>query len=212
MRRTTLVVALVALLGACSSGAKQAATTSTGGTGTAAANAPGCATATTAPGASGAKDTTSPGDIPDNQAFVAYSPPAGGYTVQVPEGWARTAADAAVTFTDKFNTINVELVAAPQAPTTASASSGEVPKIAASTSCYEPGKVSTVSRKGGTGVLVTYRQDSKPDPVTGKVVRQAVERYEFWSNSREAVITLSSAVGADNVDPWKRVTDSFAWR
>ena len=32
------------------------------------------------------------GDIPDNQAYVAYAPPGAGYSVKVPEGWARTTA------------------------------------------------------------------------------------------------------------------------
>src|SRR4051794_21026165 len=45
------------------------------------------------------------GDIPDNQAFVAYRPPGAGYSVKVPEGWARSASGRAVAFTDKLNTI-----------------------------------------------------------------------------------------------------------
>ncbi|MDT4904221.1 MAG: hypothetical protein QOH52_2237, partial [Pseudonocardiales bacterium] len=42
-------------------------------------------------------------------------------------------------------------------------------------------------------------------------VIQAVERYEFWKNGNEVVLTLAAPVGADNVDPWRKVTDSFAW-
>jgi len=38
-----------------------------------------------------------------------------------------------------------------------------------------------------------------------------VERYEFWKNGTAVIITLSSAAGSDNVDPWKTVTDSFVW-
>jgi len=48
--------------------------------------------------------------------------------------------------------------------------------------------------------------------VTGKVVRDDVERYEFWRGGTEAVLTLSGAAGSDNVDPWRLVTDSFTWR
>src|SRR3954452_163495 len=36
------------------------------------------------------------GDIPDTQAYVAYSPPGAGFSVKVPEGWSRTTAGRAV--------------------------------------------------------------------------------------------------------------------
>ncbi|MDT4974331.1 MAG: hypothetical protein QOG98_89, partial [Pseudonocardiales bacterium] len=58
---------------------------------------------------------------------------------------------------------------------------------------------------------LTYRADSAPNPVTNKVAVEAVERYEFWRNGTEVVLTLSAPVGSDNVDPWLKVTDSFAW-
>jgi hypothetical protein len=43
------------------------------------------------------------------------------------------------------------------------------------------------------------------------VVRDDVERYEFWRGDHEVVLTLSAPHGADNVDPWRTVTDSFRW-
>ena len=51
----------------------------------------------------------------------------------------------------------------------------------------------------------------QPDPVTGKVYRDEVERYEFYRNGTESVLTLAGPVGADNVDPWRTVTNSFQW-
>ncbi|MDT4921763.1 MAG: hypothetical protein QOI15_2665, partial [Pseudonocardiales bacterium] len=63
----------------------------------------------------------------------------------------------------------------------------------------------------GTAVLVTYQDLSPVNPVTGKVTRRAVERYEFWRSGREVVLTLAAPVGSDNVDPWRKVTDGFAW-
>lgn len=97
------------------------------------------------------------------------------------------------------------------APTVASVTAVDVPAIAAKSSNFTFGKVSTVNRKGGSAVLATYQLDSAPNAVTGKSVRVAVERYEFWKNSTSVVVTLIGAVGADNVDPWKVVTDSFGW-
>src|ERR1700694_2356688 len=43
-----------------------------------------------------APEVNPPGDIPDTQAFVKYSNAAGGYQVEVPAGWARTAAGRGV--------------------------------------------------------------------------------------------------------------------
>ena len=154
---------------------------------------------------------TPPGDIPDNQAFVPFSAPSGRYSIKVPEGWARTDAGSVTGFTDKLNTIRVEVKPAAAPPTVQSAQSQDVPAIAAASRCYETAKVSTVARRSGPAVLITYRADGAPDPVTGKVVRDDVEQYQFWKAGTEAVITLSSPQGSDNVDPWRTVTDSFTW-
>jgi len=152
-----------------------------------------------------------PGDIPDTQAFVPFSAPAGSWRLKIPEGWARRDEGGGVSFTDRLNTIRVEVVAAASPPTPASAQAAEVPAIAAQAPCFRPGTVDTVSRSAGQAVHITYRADAPPDPVTGKVVHDEVERYEFWRAGSEAVITLSSPQGSDNVDPWRIVTDSFAW-
>jgi hypothetical protein len=71
--------------------------------------------------------------------------------------------------------------------------------------------VSTVDRRSGKAVRITYLAAAKKDPVTGKTRTNAVERYLFFHNGREAVVTLSGPKGADNVDPWKIVTDSLRW-
>jgi hypothetical protein len=153
-----------------------------------------------------------PGDIPDSTVFVPFSVPGTRLRVSVPEGWSRSAKRGVITFTDKLNSIGIQVVPQPKAPTVASARKTELPKLASSVSHYTPGSVSTVTRRSGPAVLVTYQQDSAMDPVTGKVVRDAVERYEFWHAGKEAVLTLSGPVGADNVDPWRTVTDSVAWK
>ncbi len=158
-----------------------------------------------------APETNDPGDIPDNQIFVAYSPPGAGYSVKVPEGWGRSIEGSAVVFTDKFNSVRMEAVAVATAPTVDSATTVEVPIIQKAAKAFALGKVRSVTRKGGPGVLVTYEANSAPNAVTGKSIRLAVERYEFWKNGEEVILTLSGATGADNVDPWKAVTDGFSW-
>jgi hypothetical protein len=151
------------------------------------------------------------GDIPDDTAFVAFRPPSGQYEIKVPEGWARTSAGAVYTFTDKLNTVRMETAPANAAPTVESAKAAEVPAIRAGAQQFSLRKVQTVTRAGGDAVLVTYQAASPADPVTGKVRADAFERYEFFRGGTEAILTLSGPIGADNVDPWRTVSDSFRW-
>jgi hypothetical protein len=170
-------------------------------------------TTTAAPGNRQSTPETNPaGDIPDNQVYVSYAPPSGLFTVKVPEGWSRSDNGGVTVFTDKLNTVRIETGRAPAAPTAASVTATELPKIKAGTTGFVLGKVGTVRRKAGSAVQITYRAQSAPDPVTGKVVTDAVERYEFWHAGQLVVLSLSGPTGADNVDPWRIVTDSFGWR
>jgi hypothetical protein len=195
---------------ACSSGQSsvtQPAVTSSSGTSSSGTSA-GTASATT-PAVAGT-ETPPPGDIPDSTAYLPYQAPGGQYVVKVPEGWARTVTAGAISFTDKLNTISVTVVSA-KAPTPASARTVEVPKIQGAVRHFTLAGISTVQRPAGSAVLIRYTADSQPDLVTGKVYPDAVERYEFFRNGLEAIVTLSGPQGADNVDPWRTVTSSFRW-
>jgi hypothetical protein len=161
------------------------------------------------PGAAGT-ESPPPGDIPDSTVYVAYRPASGQYQVKVPEGWARTVTPGAVSFTDKLNNITITSVRA-AAPTLASARATEVPQIQGSQRHFALAGVTTVSRSAGSAILIRYSADSKPDPVTGKVYKDTFERYEFYKNGTEAVVLLAGPAGADNVDPWRTVTNSFRW-
>jgi hypothetical protein len=157
-----------------------------------------------------AAEVSPAGDIPDNQVYVPYSPPGSGYQVKVPEGWARSSNGGAVTFTDKLNTVQLDSGTASAAPTVA-AGQAELKKLAGTVPGFKPGQVSMVKRSAGPALLITYTGDGPADPVTGKSVPDAFERYEFFSNGRLATLTLSGPVGADNVDPWMTITDAFQW-
>ncbi|MEV6945842.1 hypothetical protein AB0N07_28390 [Streptomyces sp. NPDC051172] len=164
-----------------------------------------------------ATETNPPGDIPDNQAYVAFQPSTGftgftGFTVKVPEGWARTVKGTTTVFTDKLNRVQISAVSASAAPASGSVTNTVVPQLRTQVPKFASPKVTTVQRKTGSAVLLTYQGDSAPDPVTGKVVRDAFERYAFYKQGHEVDLTLSGPVNADNVDPWRIVTDSFAWR
>ncbi|MCY7340996.1 MAG: hypothetical protein LH603_03840 [Pseudonocardia sp.] len=210
-RAAALGAAVLVTLAACgtqpaSSAAPGPASPSAGAAAPSATASPGSAPHPNAP------EVVAAGDIPDNQVFVPYVPPGGLFQVSVPEGWSRGADGAATVFTDKFNSIRMETLPRPTAVDVASATAEEVPALASSVPGFRAGQVTDVPRKGGDAVLVTYTADSPPDPVTGKSVTTAVERYEFWRNGQEVVVTLSGAQGADNVDPWRIVSDSFRWQ
>jgi hypothetical protein len=204
---------LTVVLVACSKGSSPVPGSTTGATTSGTVPATGANNPPTS-GASGphATESNPAGDIPDTQAFVTYTPPGQSFSVQIPEGWSRTTSGQATLFTDKYNSIRVESIARPAAITVAYAQNTEIAGIRASTPNFSPGKVQSVQRKAGTAILITYRTDSAPNPVTGKVAVEAVERYEFWRNGTEVVLTLSAPVGSDNVDPWRKITDSFSWR
>ncbi|MFD9667104.1 hypothetical protein ACFWAY_36785 [Rhodococcus sp. NPDC059968] len=172
-------------------------------------------TATLVTGCSGAGPTTpgpdvaAPGDIPDDQAFVEVTP-FPGFAVKVPEGWEMTAAGPAVTFTDKLNAITVDSGFAATAPSE-TAVHQDVDQQFASAAGYVAGTVTSVTRPAGTAVEATYRIAGPTNPVSGKSVTDEVERYEFFRDGQLVTLTLSAPVGADNVDPWRTVTDSFRW-
>lgn len=206
-RRLVVLAAVGVCASACSSG--PASTSAPQATSSAAA-APATAASSQTGAAPAGTETPPPGDIPDTTAYVAFRPGSGQYEVKVPEGWARTVSPAAVLFTDKLNVISVWTAKA-AAPTMASARAVEVPAIRRPLHGFALTGVSVVSRPAGTAVLIRYSADSRPDPVTGKVYKDTFERYEFYRNGTEAVLLLGGPAGADNVDPWRTVTNSFRW-
>ena len=97
------ILGLAVFLTACGSSKRNAITTGT---------------TTTIAGAVDPNGTESlpPGDIPDNQVFVTYSSPAGGYSIEYPQGWAQTQSTATVSFNQHFNKIVVASANALAAP------------------------------------------------------------------------------------------------
>jgi hypothetical protein len=152
------------------------------------------------------------GDIPDNQAFVPFTMAAGLFTVSVPEGWARTTEGAATIFTDKLNAVRIETRPTEAAPNTESVSVYELPGIASSTPNFRAGTVTAVRRNAGQVMLITYQGSTPPNSVSGKTQTDAFERYEYWQAGQAIILTLSGPVGADNVDPWRTITDSLRWQ
>ncbi len=207
-RRTRRVVvsslALTAVLAACGSSKTAAPANATGG----AAN--GGTTVAGAPNPN-AKEQLPPGDIPDNQVFVPYTPATGGYSMSYPQGWAKREGAGTTAFTQNFNSITVATTKTTSAPTITSARSTATSQLG-SVPGFHLTTVDLVTRASGPAIRVVYSATSPTDAVTGKSVTLDVERYLFWHNGTLVTITLSSPKGSDNVDPWKTVTNSLVWK
>jgi hypothetical protein len=63
-----------------------------------------------------APEANPPGDIPDSQVFVAYASPLG-FSLKIPEGWARSNRPDGVRFADKYDSVDVSSLPASSAPT-----------------------------------------------------------------------------------------------
>jgi hypothetical protein len=157
-------------------------------------------------------ESNPPGDIPDNQVYVPFTAPNGRVSVKVPEGWARFTTGTMTQFTDKLNRIEIAPSTSGSAPTVASVTSTDVPNLKSSVPNFKFSKITTDRRAGSTVVVVRYEGDSPQDPVTGKVVRDAFERYVYYHGGHRLDLTLSGPTNADNVDPWRIVSDSVRWR
>lgn len=158
-----------------------------------------------------ATETNPPGDIPDNQAFVPFAPPGGRFSVSIPEGWARQVSRTGASFTDKLNRVQISSTTETKDPTVATVQSAEVASLRSQVPQFAVGNISTVDRSAQQAILLTYQGDSAPDDVTGKVVRDAFERYTFVHGKIRVDLTLSGPTNADNVDPWRTISDSVRW-
>jgi hypothetical protein len=197
------------LLTAC--GGSSASTTSTSAPVPAASSSGSVGTSATNAPNPNAPERVAAGDIPDNQVYLRFTPPGGTFTVSVPQGWARLTEAGATVFSDKYNSVRIESKPAPTSLDVAHVKAQEIPALKRSVPAFVLSGVTTVQRSAGTAVLLTYAASSAPNPVTGRSALLAVQRYEFVRHGLEVTLTLAGAQGADNVDPWKRISDSFRW-
>ncbi len=162
-----------------------------------------------APVSSGAQVTGS--DIPDTQVFVTFTSSPGKYQLVVPEGWAQSANGTDVSYTSNLDGLQVTLTSAAAQPTANSVRTEQVITLQQTGRAVQNVVVKDVKLPGGPAVLISYTSNSDPNSVTGKQVRLENNRYLFFKNGKLATITLFAPVGADNVDQWLRIANSFKW-
>lgn len=152
-----------------------------------------------------------PGDIPDSQVFVTYQSPLG-FSMKVPEGWARRDAANGATFNDKYNTISLAMQARAESLTIASVKAKEVLELEKTGKAIRISAVKEAKLPSGGSFVVSYGSNSEPNVVTGKAIRLENDRYFFWKDGKLVTLTLSAPFGADNADQWTLMAKSFRWR
>ena len=153
--------------------------------------------------------STAQGDIPDNQQFLTFRNATGGYSIQYPEGWARSGSGTNVTFQDKSNMITIQVSPGSQ-PSTASVGK-ELKQQAASDPCLSSDTPQTVTAGPNQAIKVTYTTRGAKSPVTGQRNKVSVDRYVFFKGGKVATVDLSNPVGVDNVDAYRMISESFRW-
>ncbi|SDP69555.1 hypothetical protein [Phyllobacterium sp. OV277] len=151
------------------------------------------------------------GDIPDSQVFTDYHS-ALGFSLKVPEGWARKDGPDGVSFTDKFNGVAVVISPAASTPSIESIKLDYLPKMEASGRAVKVIGVRAVKATGGNAILITFSSDSEPNTVTNKQIRLENRRYLFFKNGKIAELDLYAPFGADNIDQWRLMSQSFRWQ
>jgi hypothetical protein len=163
------------------------------------------------PGAlSGEARSAATGDIPDNQVFLVFHNNRAGYSIKYPEGWTQQGNGASVTFKDKNNLVHI-FISRGGAPSTASVSA-QLAALRKTTPTLVFTAPHAMQIGSTAAVRATYRTQSAPNQVTGKRVTLIVDRYELAHNGRVAVVDLGTPKGVDNVDAYRMMIHSFAWR
>ncbi len=158
-----------------------------------------------------APERNPPGDIPDDQVFIDYSSPHG-FSLKVPEGWARKDLPNGAVFTDKYDGVFVTESAAAAAPDKNSATTTLVLQIEANARAVAITRIDEVKLPAGRAVRISYGSNSDPNPVTNKAIRLENDRYYFWKDGKLVGLSLSAPAGADNVDQWTLMANSFRWQ
>jgi len=147
------------------------------------------------------------GDIPDNQVFLRLDNASAGYSMKYPEGWAQQGSGSTVTIRDKNNIVRI--VVTPGAAGTPAEARKDLAGVAGATITSGP-LSTTVGRN--PAVKVVYTTQSAANPVTGKRLTLAVDRYYLSHGGERAVVDLGTPLGVDNVDAYRLMIESFTWK
>ncbi len=156
-------------------------------------------------------ETNPPGDIPDSQVFIDYASPQG-FTMKVPEGWARSDHANNASFVDKLDGVIVSASKVDTAPTVATVKATSVPELEKTGRAVKVTAVEQVKLPSGSAIRIVYTSNSEPNAVTNKQIRQEYERFLYFKDGKLVTLELYAPKGADNVDQWQLMSSSFRWK
>ncbi|MBE0703470.1 MAG: hypothetical protein IH582_09925 [Afipia sp.] len=157
-----------------------------------------------------APEKNPPGDIPDTQVFIDYMAKAG-FSLKVPEGWARSDRSDGASFVDKLDGVVITESQEAAAPTVDSVKAGYIPAMEKSVRAMKVDAIEAVKLPSGSAIRIAYSSNSDPNPVTNKQVRLENQRYLYFKGGRLVSVELYAPLGADNVDQWQMMSQSFRW-
>jgi hypothetical protein len=159
---------------------------------------------------SGEAQSAATGDIPDNQVFLVFHDHGAGYSIKYPEGWTQQGNSRNVAFKDKNNLVHI--VVSRGVPPSVASVAAQLTALTRTTPSLTFTAPQPIRIGAATAIKVKYTTKSAPNPVTGKRVTLMVDRYELARDGRLAVVDLGTPVGVDNVDAYRMMIQSFAWR
>ena len=150
------------------------------------------------------------GDIPDTQAFITYQSPLG-FSMEVPEGWARSTTPNGVRFVSKLDGLEISVWPRTQAPSLSSVEKNELARLKQQGRAIRISQVSKVVLPVGEAIKIIYSDNSKPNSITGKQVREERWRFLYYRKGLQVAVDFYAPYGADNIDQWHRMSRSFKW-
>jgi hypothetical protein len=157
-----------------------------------------------------AAEKNPPGDIPDNQVFINYVSTLG-FSLKVPEGWARTDLANGASFVDKLDGVVVTQSDTAGGPTVDGVRKNYIPGLEKEARAVSIGSVKAVKLPAGNAIRINYSSNSEPNPVSNKQVRLENQRFLFFKDGKLISLELYAPLGADNADQWKLMSESFRW-
>jgi len=153
---------------------------------------------------------TSGGDIPDTATYLRFHTRA--YSVEYVEGWVRRSLSSGglrVSDIDSYEMVTMQ--ARPSQPLVKYVRGPGTLRSSKEYRHFVKKAVTPISLPAGASMRLSFRALSQPDPVTGKQVTLAIDRYYISGKHHLAVVTLATPVGVDNVDAFRRIARSFTW-
>ena len=149
------------------------------------------------------------GDIADTATYLRYH--GTGFSLQYVEGWGiLRGGGQAVRISDKDSAEVVSI--SPGKTGVATLAGQDLARFQHTLPQFHLLAHRTIQLAPGTATYLQYRTLSAQDPVTGKRVPVVVDRYYVPGPGREAIVSLSTPVGVDNVDAFRRISRSFRWK